>query len=103
MRTGQTGYSLAFGRELFEHLADNEELAANFDRAMTALYSAETDAVVRGFDFGGVQRLMDVGGGNGSTLVWDAASPRSPHPAAGLRVVGGASAPVDQGRTIPVA
>ncbi|QUR67859.1 methyltransferase [Mycobacterium spongiae] len=69
VRTGRTGYQLEFGQELFEHLADNEKLAANFDRAMTALYSAETDGIVHGFNFGDVERLMDVGGGNGSTLV----------------------------------
>ena len=35
---------------------------------MTAIHGGETDAMLDAYDFTGIQRLMDVGGGNGSLL-----------------------------------
>ena len=68
LRTEEAGYDKFYGRPLFEGIAADPDLAATFDDAMTAIHGGETDAMLDAYDFTGIQRLMDVGGGNGSLL-----------------------------------
>jgi hypothetical protein len=70
VRTG----SPAFRRERpdadpFESLASNPEAAAVFDEAMATFAPQTAAAVAAAYDFSGLARVADVGGGNGALLV----------------------------------
>ena len=74
--SGETGMQLAFGMPVFEYLTQHPEDSANFNGTMIALASAEQPAVAQAYDFSGVRRLVDVGGGTGTLL----ATILAPHP-----------------------
>ena len=60
--------TFSHGCTLFDHLATHPDDAADFDRIMTLLNAGEPQAVADAYDFTGVERLVDVGGGNGTLL-----------------------------------
>jgi SAM-dependent methyltransferase len=66
--TGETGRTTGTGSDLFEHLAVDAEAAVTFNQAMVELTRLEADAIVRAYDFSGIKRLVDVGGGYGELL-----------------------------------
>lgn len=68
VRTGQSARKLATGTDDFGHLVRGSYTAAVFNRAMaefTVLVAAET---LRVYDFAGLRRIVDVGGGYGVLL-----------------------------------
>lgn len=69
VRTGKSAYEHVYGAPLFEHLAHDPERARIFDGAMTGIHGPETAAMLDAFDFGAFDTIVDVGGGNGSTLL----------------------------------
>lgn len=69
LKTGKSGFEGLFGKNVFEHYAENPEPAAVFDRAMTGFSSVENAAIATEFDFSGINTLVDVAGGHGSTLL----------------------------------
>ena len=69
VRTGETAFEHVFGMELFEYLQGDPEAAAMFDEAMTSSSAAQAQAVVNAYDFAGIGRIIDVGGGHGTLLV----------------------------------
>ncbi len=56
------------GKEAFDYLKDEPELAKAFNDAMTSLSGLAATAVVAGYDFGRYRMIVDVGGGHGSLL-----------------------------------
>ena len=62
MRPGRCG-----GR-FFDHLRRHPEQEAAFQASMTGRSEQEASDVVAAYDFGGIGRLVDVGGGNGILL-----------------------------------
>jgi len=68
LRTGRNAVSLAFGKPIFEQLSSSREEAEVFHRAMTNISGMETGLIVDGYDFSGIRRLADVGGGHGFLL-----------------------------------
>lgn len=68
VRTGIDATTLAFGKNTFELFADIPEQAETFHRAMTGLSRFGAAAVTQAYDFSGIQRLADVGGGHGTLL-----------------------------------
>jgi hypothetical protein len=77
LRTGEPGFVPAHGCRFWEYLASHLQEAASFNETM-ARVSALRDAVLAGaYDFGAVQRLVDVGGGHGGLLC--ALLARHPH------------------------
>lgn len=68
METGQPALKHALGMKLFEYLSNDPESRRIFDEAMTGLSMQVSQAVVSAYDFSGIDRLVDVGGGQG-TLV----------------------------------
>ncbi len=68
VRTGKPAFDAVFGKPVFDYLADHPESAKMFDAAMTGVHGAETQAMLDAYDFGGIGTLVDVGGGNGTTL-----------------------------------
>ena len=68
VKTSESAFTKAFGKPLFEHLGANPGDAAVFDAAMVGFHGPETGAVLDAYDYGGVETLADIGGGNGSVL-----------------------------------
>jgi hypothetical protein len=68
VRTGEPGFTKVFGKPVFEYLGAHPELAPAFDAGMTSMHGHETEAMIKAYDFGDVQVLADIGGGNGSLL-----------------------------------
>lgn len=68
LRTGQTGFEEAFGKPVFDYLAEHPDEAKTFDEAMVGVHGQETAAMCDAYDFSGFGTLVDVGGGNGSLI-----------------------------------
>jgi len=68
VKTGSTAQEKACGAELFEYLANNAEDAKVFNRAMTSHSLAAVPAIVEAYDFSGIGKLVDIGGGQGILL-----------------------------------
>ena len=68
VRTGKPAWSQVHGQEAFPYFAANREAAKIFDRAMTSLSNLAIKAVVEGYDFSGIETLVDVAGGHGRLL-----------------------------------
>ena len=68
MRTGVPAIEHALGLPAFEHLARDPDEAALFNNAMAAFSSQVSPAVLAGFDFSGIDVLVDVAGGYGEIL-----------------------------------
>jgi hypothetical protein len=68
VQTGETPIAHASGMSVFEYFMRHQEHFALFDEAMTSFSVAEAEAVVAGYDFSGITRLVDVGGGHGYLL-----------------------------------
>ncbi|WP_241010997.1 acetylserotonin O-methyltransferase [Mycobacterium camsae] len=56
------------GKAFFDYLADEPELAAIFNRAMTSTSELTVTAVVDAYDFSEFATVVDVGGGHGRLL-----------------------------------
>ena len=68
VQTGETPIEHATGQSVFEYFMSHHDHFALFDQAMTGFSISEADAVVAGYDFTGIGRLVDVGGGHGYLL-----------------------------------
>ncbi len=66
--TGQPAVEKAHGLPVFDWLATQPDLAEIFNDAMTGNANVNHGAVVGVYDFSGVQRLVDVGGGHGALV-----------------------------------
>ena len=68
MRSGGDGVTEAYGKDIWQVLAERPEQCETFQRAMTNSTSVAADAIVEAYDFSGIKRLADVGGGHGLLL-----------------------------------
>jgi hypothetical protein len=68
LKTGENGFEQEYGMPVFEYYSQNAESGEVFDRAMKNISRAITPAIVNGYDFSGITKLIDVGGGNGSLI-----------------------------------
>jgi hypothetical protein len=68
LRTGKDGVSQAYGKDVFELLAERPDQLATFQAAMTSGSTLAGDAITQAYDFSGIERLTDVGGGHGALL-----------------------------------
>jgi hypothetical protein len=68
LRTGGDGVTEAFGQHIWEVLAEHPEQCETFQRAMTNSTSFSSEAIVEAYDFSGIGRIADVGGGQGFLL-----------------------------------
>jgi hypothetical protein len=68
LRTGKDGVSKAYGKQAFDLLAERPDQAENFHRAMTANSGLEACAILDAYEFNGIERIADVGGGHGLLL-----------------------------------
>ena len=68
VQSGGGSFTHVYGKPLFDHIGENPELAPIFDAGMTAFHGHETDAMLEAYDFSGIEKLADIGGGNGTLL-----------------------------------
>ncbi|MEV0898063.1 methyltransferase [Actinoplanes sp. NPDC049802] len=68
VRAQDPAFSGVYGEPIFEHLARNPEHGEIFHSAMAEHSRVMGTVLATGYDFGGVQRIVDVGGGDGSLL-----------------------------------
>ncbi|WP_329283371.1 methyltransferase [Streptomyces sp. NBC_01451] len=68
VRTGEPAFEAAYGHGFFEHLEQDPQAGALFDRAMTGMSRATARMLLDSFDFGRFGRIADVGGGRGFFL-----------------------------------
>jgi hypothetical protein len=69
LRTGEDGVSKAYGKHAFDLLAERPDQAENFHQAMTANSGLQARAILDAYDFSGIKRIADVGGGHALLLV----------------------------------
>src|SRR5215207_1348648 len=68
VRTGEPAFPELYGTTAWEYRTAHPEEDAVFNAAMTALSAGVAEAVVRSYDFSGIDVLVDVGGGEGALL-----------------------------------
>jgi len=68
LKTGESSWKLVSQTAGFEHLSRDAEVAEVFNQAMAGLTRIVSGAIVRAYDFSGVKRIVDVGGGYGELL-----------------------------------
>jgi hypothetical protein len=68
LRTGEAGFRPAHGCGFWEYLERHPEAAAMVDASMARIASARAAVFARVYDFGGIERIVDVGGGQGALL-----------------------------------
>ena len=68
VRTGEPVFHRVFRAELFEYLQMNPAEGEIFNAAMSDFSRQIAAAVVQAYDFAGVRRLVDVGGGHGALI-----------------------------------
>ena len=68
VRTGEHAFTRAHGMGLFEYLRENADLSAIFNATMTTSSSRLGSGIVKHYDFSGIRKIVDVGGGHGFTL-----------------------------------
>lgn len=69
VQTGSPGFDKRFGAPLFDHLSTHPQEGHLFDQAMQSIHGPETPAMLAAFDFTAFKSIVDVGGGNGHTLL----------------------------------
>jgi hypothetical protein len=68
VRHGGTAFEHVHGDRFFDHLRRHPEREAAFQASMAGRSEQEAGDVVAAYDFGGIGRLVDVGGGHGILL-----------------------------------
>jgi hypothetical protein len=68
VQTGQPAFEKVHGSPNFVYFAQNPQEAEIFNRAMLNLSNGESRAIVASYNFDGVTKLVDVGGGYGTLL-----------------------------------
>lgn len=68
LRTGRTGFQIAYGSGSWEYLAAHPEERRVFQEAMVNITATDAPAFARGVDFSRAKRVCDVGGGYGTVL-----------------------------------
>lgn len=68
VRTGERAFDHLFGMPAFPWLAQNQAEGQVFHDAMTSMSLGSAQSVVAGYDFTGINKLVDVGGGHGQLL-----------------------------------
>jgi len=68
LRDGGTPFERVFGERFFDHLDRTPAHEAAFNASMAGRSAREAGEVVAAYDFGGLRRFVDVGGGSGILL-----------------------------------
>jgi hypothetical protein len=68
VRTGKPATAHLWGKGLFEYFADHPDASRRFDNGMASIHADGITAVAEGYDFAGIETVIDVGGNDGSLL-----------------------------------
>jgi hypothetical protein len=68
VQTGESAFKKLHGKPIFDYFSENPDTGKLFDQAMTGVHGRETEAMLEAYDFTGIKRLADIGGGNGSVI-----------------------------------
>lgn len=68
VETGKCGFQHVHGQAPWDYLATHPDVAAVFNDAMTSVSAQIAFGVLSAYDFSGIERLVDVGGGQGLLL-----------------------------------
>lgn len=68
VKTGEQAFDNLFGMPVFNYYASHEKAGKLFNEAMTSLSLGVSVAVLASYDFSGIHKLVDVGGGQGFLL-----------------------------------
>ncbi len=68
VQTGRPAFNHVHGESLFAYLQHHPAAATVFQHAMSGFSAHEAAAILAAYDFAGVQRVVDVGGGQGALL-----------------------------------
>ncbi|NEP63408.1 MAG: methyltransferase [Symploca sp. SIO2G7] len=68
MQTGQNAFEDLYNTNIFEFYKQNPTPGQVFDQAMTDASGIENVAVLNAYDFSAIDKLVDIGGGNGKLL-----------------------------------
>jgi hypothetical protein len=68
LRTGEPGFRQAHGCGFWEYLERHPQASGLINDSMSAAASFLAAALLRSYDFGGIERLVDVGGGHGMLM-----------------------------------
>nr|WP_055507889.1 methyltransferase [Nonomuraea pusilla] len=69
VRTGEAGYRAAFGRDFWQDVSDVPDDANVLAEEVAGVLDGEGRLIVHSYDWSGVRRVLDVGGGNGTLLI----------------------------------
>ncbi|HJQ81150.1 MAG TPA: methyltransferase [Lacipirellulaceae bacterium] len=69
IQTGKKAFDKVFGKPIFDYLSEHHDKAQIFDAAMVGIHGRESGAVLKAYDFSGINTVVDIGGGNGSQLI----------------------------------
>jgi hypothetical protein len=69
VQTGRTGFEQAFGKPIFDWLAERPSESALFAQTMVGFHGMEPPAVAAAYDFSVFAIIADVGGSTGNMLV----------------------------------
>jgi hypothetical protein len=68
VKTGESAMEIAAGKAPFEYFRENPEESAIFNAAMVNFTQTCIPAILEAYDFSGIRKLVDVGGGHGSVV-----------------------------------
>jgi hypothetical protein len=68
VRTGSSGIKAEYAKEAFDLFADLPDEAETFHSAMVQFSAITGPAIVDAYDFSGIHRIADIGGGHGMLL-----------------------------------
>ncbi|MGP0047283.1 MAG: methyltransferase [Solirubrobacteraceae bacterium] len=66
--TGESAFEHVHGVDYWEYMGEHPGESERFDRSQQTVTRLEVQAVLRVYDFAGVRRIVDLGGGNGAFL-----------------------------------
>jgi hypothetical protein len=70
IRTGTSSFEYLYKTDLFQYYEQNPESAKIFSEAMTSVSAIDNIAVTKAYNFSKIQKLVDVGGGQGSLIAY---------------------------------
>jgi ubiquinone/menaquinone biosynthesis C-methylase UbiE len=68
VKTGEVAFDHVFGMNLWESLERNPEDARIFNDSMSRATAETNEAILASYDFSGIRKLVDVGGGHGTLI-----------------------------------
>ncbi|MCM3900403.1 MAG: acetylserotonin O-methyltransferase [Pyrinomonadaceae bacterium] len=68
VKTGEIAFDHVFGMDVWEFFRKNPENARIFNDSMSGMTAAMNESILSRYDFSGIRKLVDVGGGHGGLI-----------------------------------